>query len=108
MSKIVAESHLPDVVHPHAQVVARRWHLPVERLAYLDDPDQIDEIAEIMVRRRERSRQTKLRLYWSLFYGGTGLLLVTGLLFSLILVAVAILWLMAMIAVGFVLLKPAE
>ncbi len=95
-------------IHPHARVVARRWHLPLERLAYLDDPDDIDEVAEIMVRRRERTRQRRLRLYWTAFYGGTGALLIAGLLVSIVLIAVAALWLILLVALGLLLLRPAE
>ncbi len=95
-----------DTVHPHAQLVARRWHLQVARLAYLDDPDQIDEYAEILVRRREQSRRNGLRVYWSLFYGGTGVLLVAGLLVSAILIAVAVLWLTLLVAAGLIVLRP--
>jgi len=97
-----------ETIHPHAHHVARRWRLPVTRLAYLDDPDQIDELAEIMVRRRERTRGHRLRVYWSLFYGGTGALLLAGLLFSVVLIAVAVLWLLLMVTLGLIVLKPAD
>jgi hypothetical protein len=75
-------------------------------LAYLDDPDQIDEYAQILVRRRERSRRRGLRVYWSLFYGGTGVLLVAGLLVSATLIAVAVLWLTLLVAAGLIVLRP--
>ena len=99
---------MPDHIHPHAQLVARRWQLPLSRLAYLDDPDQIEELAEIMVRRRDRSRLVKLRLYWSLFYGGTGVLVVAGLLLNVAFIAGAVLWLMLLVPVGLIGLKPPD
>ncbi len=97
-----------DGLHPHARLVARSRHLPAERLAYLDDPDEIDELAQIIVRRRERRRRVKLRVYFSLFYGGTGLLVVTGLLLNVAFIAGAVLWLILLLAVGLIALKPAE
>jgi hypothetical protein len=97
-----------DVIHPHARAVARSRRLPPERLAYLDDPDVIDEYATLLVRHRARERQRRLTLYWSLFYGGTGGLLVVGLLISLTFIAVAVLWLLTFFALGFVALKPEE
>jgi hypothetical protein len=97
-----------DAIHPHARAVARRWRLPLARLAYLDDPDEIDELAELIVRRRERARDRRLHIYWTLFYGGTGALLVTGLLVSAALIAVAVLWLILFVAVGLIFLKPID
>ena len=95
-----------DVIHPYARAVARSAHLPPERLAYLDDPDVIDEYAHLLIQRRARERQRRLTLYWSLFYGGTGSLLVVGLLLSLTFIAVAALWLLAFAALGMIVLKP--
>ncbi len=95
-------------IHPHARLVARRWHLPLARLAYLEDPDEIEAYAEILVRRRERSRRAGLRVYWSLFYGGTGLLLAAGLLVNVALIAIAALWLVILVAAGLMLLHPDE
>ena len=98
----------PDVIHPHARAVARSNHLPPARLAYLDDPDEIDEYANLLVRRRARERRRRLTLYWSLFYGGTGVLMVIGLLINLMFVAGAALWLLVLIAIGLSALKPEE
>jgi len=97
-----------DVIHPHARAVARSAHLPPERLAYLDDPDVIDEYAHLLIQRRARERQRRLTLYWSLFYGGTGGLLLIGLLLSATFIAVGVLWLFVLVADGFVVLKPEE
>lgn len=97
---------MTQFVHPHARLVARRWQLPVARLAYLDDPDEIDDYAEILMRRRERVRRNRLRVYWTLFYGGTGLLLAAGLLLSVALIALAVLWLVILVAAGLIALRP--
>lgn len=95
-----------NVVHPHARAVALSKHLPPERLAYLVEPDVIDEFADILVQRRARERQRRLTLYWSLFYGGSGGLVVLGLTLSLTFLAAAALWLLAFAILGFVVLKP--
>ncbi|HVX30900.1 MAG TPA: hypothetical protein VHA53_10500 [Nitrolancea sp.] len=95
-----------DIVHPHARAVALSRHLPPERLAYLVEPDVIDEYAAIMVRHRTRDRQRRLLLFWSLFYGGSGALVLLGLTLSLTFLAVAALWLLAFAILGFVVLKP--
>jgi hypothetical protein len=97
-----------DVIHPHALAVARSKRLPPSRLAYLDDPDVIDEYATLIVARRARERQRRLTLYWSLFYGGTGSLVVMGLLVSLTFIAAAALWLLLLVAIGLIVLKPEE
>ncbi len=97
-----------DVLHPHARWVAKSCHLPEARLAYLDDPDEIDELAQIMVRRRERTRRTWLRVYFTLFYGGTGVLVVAGLLLNVAFIACAVLWLVLLLAAGLIALKPAD
>jgi hypothetical protein len=95
-----------DIVHPHARAVALSRRLPPERLAYLVEPDVIDEYAAILVRHRARDRRRRLMLYWSLFYGGSALLVVLGLLISLTFLATAALWLLAFGILGFVTLKP--
>ncbi|MGA7670109.1 MAG: hypothetical protein WBW04_06785 [Nitrolancea sp.] len=97
-----------DALHPHARQVAKSRHLPEARLAYLDDPDEIDELARIMVRRRERRRRRWLRIYFMLFYGGTGLLVVVGLLLNVAFIAGAVLWLILLLALGLIALKPAD
>lgn len=104
---VARKNELPQMIHPHAQLVARRWRLPETRLAYLDDPDEIEELAAIIVRRRERARRMRLRLYWTLFYGGTAALLAAGLVFSAVLIAVAALWLVVLVALGFLILTTA-
>lgn len=100
--------HGVEPVHPHARLVSRRYRVPEARLAYLDDLDDIDEMAQAIVRRRERARHTRLRLYWTLLYGGTGALLLSGLFVSAVWIAVAILWLILMAGLGLLLLKPLE
>jgi len=95
-----------DTVHPYARSVALSRHLPPERLAYLVEPDVIDEYAAILVRHRARDRRRQLMLYWSLFYGGSGGLVLLGLTLSLTFLAVAALWLLAFAILGFVVLKP--
>ena len=97
-----------DVLHPHARLVAKSRRLPESRLAYLDDPDEIDELADIMVRRRERRRRTLLHVYFTLFYGGTGGLVVVGLLLNVAFIAGAVLWLILLLALGLIALKPAD
>lgn len=97
-----------DVIHPHALAVARSKRLPPSRLAYLDEPDVIDEYATLLVQHRARDRQRRLALYWSCFYGGTGGLIVIGLLVSLMFMAVAALWLAALVVIGFNVLTPEE
>jgi hypothetical protein len=95
-----------DIVHPHARAVALSRHLPPERLAYLVEPDVIDEYAAILVQRRARDRRRHLTLYWSLFYGGSGALVLLGLTLSIGFLAVAACWLLAFAILGFVTLKP--
>ncbi|HEX3724427.1 MAG TPA: hypothetical protein VHV31_16685 [Nitrolancea sp.] len=95
-------------IHPYALAVARSKRLPPSRLAYLDDPDVIDEYATLIVQHRERDRQRRLALYWSCFYGGTGGLIVLGVLVSLMFMAVAALWMVALVVVGVNVLTPAE
>jgi len=97
---------MPEPIHPHARLVARRCGLPEGRLAYLDDPDDIDEMAQALLRRRERTHRRQLRRYWALFYGGTGALLAAGLFVSPVLIAIAILWLIVVAALGLFLLRP--
>ena len=97
-----------DILHPHARITARRRRLPVSSLAYLDDPDEIDELAEIMVRRRMRRRRMGLRIYFSLFYGGTGLLVLAGLVLNVAFIAGAALWLILLLAAGLIVLKPPD
>jgi hypothetical protein len=97
-----------EPLHPHARLVARRYRVPEMRLAYLDDPDDIDELAQALVRRREQTRRRRLRVYWTLFYGGTGSLLAAGLLVSPLLIAVAILWLIVVGALGLLRLQPLD
>lgn len=104
---IARKYELPQTIHPHAQLVARRCKLPEMRLAYLDDPDEIEELAAIIVRHREHARRFRLRLYWSFFYGGTGSFLAAGLVFSVVFVAIAVLWLVVLVALGFIILTPA-
>jgi hypothetical protein len=98
----------PEPIHPHARLVARRYGLPEKRLAYLEDPDDIDEMAQAIVRRREHAQRSRQRLYWTVLYGGTGVLLVAGLLVSAVWIAVAILWLIVVAALGMLFLKPPE
>jgi hypothetical protein len=93
-------------IHPHARAVALSKHLPPERLAYLVEPDVIDEYAAILVQHRARDRRRQLLLYWSLFYGGSAGLVLLGLTLSLTFLAAAALWLLAFAILGFVVLKP--
>lgn len=95
-----------DIVHPHARTVALNRHLPPERLAYLVESDVIDEYAAILVQHRARDRQRRLMLYWSLFYGGSGGLVLLGLTLSLTFLAASALWLLVFSILGFVVLKP--
>jgi hypothetical protein len=95
-----------DIVHPHARAVALSRHLPPERLAYLVEPDVIDEYAAILVQHRARDRRRRLMRYWSLFYGGSGGLVLLGLTLSVTFLAVAALWLLAFGILGLVVLKP--
>lgn len=97
-----------DILHPHARLVAMSRRLPEAQLAYLDDPNEIDELAQIMVRRRARKRRKGVRVYFSLFYGGTGLLMVAGLLLNVAFIAGAVLWLLLLVAVGLIALKPPD
>ncbi len=60
------------------------------------------------MRRRDRTRRRRLRLYWTAFYGGTGALLIAGLLFSVVLIAIAVVWLILLVGLGLVFLNPAD
>ena len=104
MDSFVSERH--DTVHPHARTVALNRHLPPERLAYLVEPDVIDEYAAILVRHRARDRRRRLLLFWSFFYGGSGSLVLLGLTLSFTFLAAAALWLLAFAILGFGVLKP--
>ena len=54
-------SDIPFYPEQYRASVAKEHNLPVERFAYLDDPDDIDDYAQILISRRQQPLKQRVR-----------------------------------------------